>query len=145
MCKPLYNSRRLAWKSALLLMFALQIMAPASSEARTALVALTAGYAEQGHDPARPSDSPATTDPGKKPSPGSDASSGQNNGTQGQKAEDRTQQHREPEKSPVWLELVKIVISWPALFALLVLYFVFSRLAPLKLARILRPFRSLKL
>jgi len=50
---------------------------------------------------------------------------------------------------PIWarvsLEFLRIVVSWPVALALLVLYFVVSKAAPYKLARVLKPFRSLKL
>lgn len=50
---------------------------------------------------------------------------------------------------PVWargsLELLRIFVSWPVVLVLVILYLAVSRLAPYKLARILKPFRSLKL
>jgi hypothetical protein len=52
-------------------------------------------------------------------------------------------------KLPVWafglLELLRILVSWPVVLALLIIYLAISRFAPYKLARILKPFRSLKL
>jgi hypothetical protein len=124
-------------------MFAAQMVWADPVRGAAEFLAPTAVHAEQGQNHSAPPDKARSTEPGK-PAPGSSASSGSNTTAQGQKVERRDQSH-EAEKTPNWLEFLKIVVSWPALFALLVLYFAFSRLAPLKLARILRPFRSLKL
>jgi hypothetical protein len=60
-------------------------------------------------------------------------------------------QTNEPQtdSEPFWfralMEFLKIVVSWPVALILLLLYFALSRTAPYKLARLLKPFRSLKL
>jgi hypothetical protein len=55
-----------------------------------------------------------------------------------------------PENSrPAWLrtllEAIKVVVSWPFIVLAFLIYFVFFRSATYKLARLLKPFRSLKL
>jgi hypothetical protein len=50
-----------------------------------------------------------------------------------------------PVGTRVALEFAKILFAWPTLVALVFVYFALSKLAPYKLARVLRPFRSLKL
>jgi len=58
-------------------------------------------------------------------------------------------EHFQVSELPVWalglLELLRILVSWPVVLTLLILYLALSRFAPYKLARILKPFRSLKL
>ncbi len=54
-------------------------------------------------------------------------------------------EHELPVRERVLLELVKVLFSWPTLVALILIYFAFSKLAPYKLAKVLRPFRSLRL
>jgi len=44
-----------------------------------------------------------------------------------------------------WLQLLTVLASWPVVLLLIALYFVFSQSAPYKVARVLKPFRSLKL
>ncbi len=44
-----------------------------------------------------------------------------------------------------WLQFLTILASWPVVLLLLALYFVVSQSAPYKVARLLKPFRSLKL
>lgn len=127
----------------MLLMFAAETVWATPVRGTVEFLAPTVAHAEHGQNPSAPPDKTPSTESGK-PAPGSSASSGSNATAQGEKFEGRTQSH-EAEKAPIWLEVLKIVVSWPALFALLILYFGLSRLAPLKLARVLRPFRSLKL
>jgi hypothetical protein len=50
---------------------------------------------------------------------------------------------------PTWARITsefgKLLLSWPVLVGLLAAYFVFATFAPYRLARLLRPFRSVKL
>jgi hypothetical protein len=43
------------------------------------------------------------------------------------------------------MEFFRVLLSWPFVFLVVLVYFALSRLAPYKLARLLKPFRSLKL
>jgi hypothetical protein len=62
----------------------------------------------------------------------------------GEQSKGQSGEHELPAWVRVVLEFVK-VFSWPILAALALMYFAFSKFLPYKLAKVLKPFRSLKL
>jgi hypothetical protein len=89
--------------------------------------------------------SPCRADPPQRAFPASSVASQQPSNQAAEQSKGQLGEH----ELPVWvrglLELLKVFVSWPALAALVLIYFATSVFAPYKLAKVLRPFRSLKI
>jgi len=141
------TSRPIGWIFILLLTCAVLVMGASASPAhgKTELSAVAADSEQERNVQAQDRNSPQSATESGTTTTGTSTSTVSNTATPGQKTNEPKSQVPETEKTSTWLEFLKIVISWPVAFALVVLYLALSKLAPYKLARLLKPFRSLKL
>ncbi len=137
--EPMHNFRSMVWISAVLLTCAVAVMDSGATRGTAKLWRVAAQP-----QPAQTSSSSSKTG-SEKSATQVDPNAVPNPAVPGQKTSQAANQGSEKVNTPVWLEVLKVIITWPFVFAFAVLYFALSKLAPYKLARILKPFRSLKL
>jgi len=127
----------------------------------TVAIILTATgiFSQEPNGPTKPSPPPNTISTGAESAPESQSATevtaaqrvtadqkvDRENGKAGGQPPAAVADHDVPSWVRVASEFAKILLSWPLLVALLVAYLVFSRFAPYRIARVLRPFRSVKL